>query len=152
MATARPTPAPTPALATPTPRPPAAATPPPTRPASSPAHATATAYARSLLGQGSFPQAARAFAASLATGSRGRFSLQLLTACSPETVQKAVGAASGADLFILPVSLQGRSCYRLCWGVYETRPAAEAAVAGVPAYFRQGGTRPRLSALSELLP
>jgi septal ring-binding cell division protein DamX len=149
----RPTPAPTPVPATPTPRPPAAATPPATRATTSPAPATATADARSLLGQGSFPQAARAFAASLATGSRSRFSLQLLTACSPETVQKAVGAAGGADhLFILPISLQGRACYRLCWGVYETRPAAEAAVAGVPAYFRQGGTRPRLSALSELLP
>ncbi|MGE5127319.1 MAG: DUF4388 domain-containing protein [Betaproteobacteria bacterium] len=150
MAAALPTPAPTPVRAVPTPRPPAPTAPPATRPAGPAAQSTADAH--SLLGRGSFPEAAHAFAASLATGSRGRFSLQLLTACSPETIQKALGAAGNGNLFILPVSLQGRSCYRLCWGVYDTRPAAEAAVAGVPAYFRQGGTRPRLSALSELLP
>ena len=122
-------------------------------PAKPPAHATTAAGdARALLAQGSLPDAARAFASSLAPGARGRFSLQLLTACAPETVQKAVGAAGGPDLFILPVSLQGRSCYRVCWGLYDSRQAAEAGGAAVPTYFRQGGARPRLSVLSELLP
>ncbi len=122
-------------------------------PANPPVGATAaTGDARALLGQGSLPDAARAFASSLTPGARSRFSLQLLTACAPETVQKAVGAARGPELFILPVSLQGRSCYRVCWGLYESRQAAEAGSAAVPPYFRQGGARPRLSVLSELLP
>lgn len=107
---------------------------------------------RALLAGGSLPEAARSFAASLAPAARSRFSLQLLTACSPETVQKAVGAAASAELFILPVALQGRSCYRVCWGLYDSRQAAEAGASTVPAYFRQGGARPRLSPLSELLP
>jgi len=81
-----------------------------------------------------------------------RFSVQMLTACAPETVQKAVGAAGSEELIILPVALNGRACYRLCWGVYGDRRAAEAALASIPTYFRQGGAKPRVSPLAELLP
>ena len=105
-----------------------------------------------LLRQGSFAEAAKSFATSLAPGARGRFSNQLLTACSTDTIAKAVQAVPGDELFILPVIFQGRSCYRLCWGVYDTRPAAEAGRNSVPPYFRQSGTTPRLSPLNELLP
>jgi septal ring-binding cell division protein DamX len=125
------------------------------RPAATPRPAVATQASgegRTLLRQGSFPEAARSFAAALAPGARGRFSHQLLTACAPDTIAKAVQAVTADELFILPVTFQGRSCYRLCWGVYDSRPAAEAALASVPAYFRQGGTSPRLSPLPELLP
>ena len=59
---------------------------------------------------------------SLAPGARGRFSHQLLTACSTDTIAKAVQAVPADELFILPVTFQGRSCYRLCWGVYDTPP------------------------------
>jgi septal ring-binding cell division protein DamX len=142
---------PPPATATP-PRHEVAAPAPTTVPAVPQAQASAAADAHALLARGSLPEAAKAFATSIAAGPRTRFSLQLLTACSPETVQKAVGAAGRPDLFILPVSLQGRSCYRVCWGSYESRQAAEAGTASVPAYFRQGGVRPRLSPVSELLP
>lgn len=130
-----PTPAPTPVRQT---------TPLPTR-------ASSAGDARGLLRQGSLPEAARAFAAALAP-SRGAHSIQILTACSPETVQKAVGAAGSDELFILPVVLTGRACFRVCWGVYDTRPAAEAALGRVPAYFREGGAKPRVSSLGELLP
>jgi septal ring-binding cell division protein DamX len=105
-----------------------------------------------LLGRGALPEAAREFASSLRAGSRTRFSVQMLTACAPETVQKAVGAAGAGELIVLPVTLNGRACYRLCWGVYDDRQRAEAALATIPAYFRQGGAKPRVSALAELLP
>jgi septal ring-binding cell division protein DamX len=62
------------------------------------------------------------------------------------------GAAGGDELFILPVVLNGRACFRVCWGVYGSRPAADAALATIPAYFRQGGAKPRVSTLGELLP
>jgi hypothetical protein len=137
---AAPGPTPTPAVR-PTPAPPAA-----------PAGPTPAGAARALLAQGALPDAARAFAASMAPAARGRFSLQVLVACAPENVQKAVAAVPGEDLFILPVDVKGKPCYRLCWGVYESRPEAEAALAGLPAYFRQGGAVPRLSPLAELLP
>ncbi len=107
---------------------------------------------RALLRRGALPEAARAFAASLRPGARSRFSLQMLTACAADTVQKASTASGSDDLFILPVALNGRSCYRVCWGVYDDRQGAEAGLATVPAYFRQGGAKPRVSPLAELLP
>jgi septal ring-binding cell division protein DamX len=88
----------------------------------------------------------------MAKDARGRFSLQVLVACDPENVQKALTAVPAAELFILPVNVKGRGCYRLCWGVYDSRPAAEAALSALPSYFRQGGAAPRLSPLAELLP
>jgi hypothetical protein len=144
-APATPAPTPTPAVARPTPAPAARPAPPRTTPV------PAAGDARALLAQGAYPDAARAFAASLA-GSRGRFSLQVLVACAPENVQKAVSAVPVEQLFILPVNVKGKDCYRLCWGVYDGRPEAEAALGALPSYFRQGGVTPRLSPLAELLP
>jgi hypothetical protein len=162
MPTAPPTVAPPPATTAPapTPAPTVAATPvptprPPTPRPPTPAPAAASSSAgdgRALLRQGAPAEAARAFAATLAPTARGRFSHQLLTACAPETIAKAVEAVRADDLFILPVTFQGRSCYRLCWGVYDSRAAAEAGRASVPGYFRQSGATPRLSPLHELLP
>jgi len=145
--TAPATPTPSPRVTpTPTPTPAVRQTPPRTTPA------PPAGNARALLAQGAYPDAARAFATSLATGPRGRFSFQVLVACAPENVQKAVSAVPADDLFILPVNVKGKDCYRLCWGVYDGRPAAEAALGGLPSYFRQGGATPRLSPLAELLP
>jgi septal ring-binding cell division protein DamX len=78
--------------------------------------------------------------------------LQVLVACAPENVQKAVSAVPAPELLVLPLDLKGRACYRLCWGVYDSRPAAEAALGTLPPYFRQGGASPRLSPLVEILP
>ena len=154
VTTPPPTPAPRP---TPTPR--STATPPPTpaprptpTPRPTPAPVAPAGDARALLAQGALPDAARAFAASLRPGARGRFTLQVLVACAPENVQKAVSAVPAPELLVLPVDLKGRACYRLCWGVYDSRPAAEAALGSLPSYFRQGGAAPRLSPLAELLP
>jgi len=152
--TPSPTPSATPAAAPaatpgPTPAPAARPTPPPRATAAGPG---APGEARALLTQGALPDAARAFAASMAPGARGRFSLQVLVACAPENVQKAVAAVPAEELFILPVNVKGRACYRLCWGAYDTRPDAEAALSGLPSYFRQGGVTPRVSPLAELLP
>jgi len=112
----------------------------------------ALANGRALLRQGSFAEAAQSFAGSLAPGARGRFSYQLLIACVAETITKAVDAGAADELIILPVTYQGRSCYRMCWGVYDDRAAAAAARGSVPAYFRQGGASPRLFPLAKLLP
>jgi septal ring-binding cell division protein DamX len=79
------------------------------------------------------------------------FSIQVLVACAAETVQKAVKNAPDDRLFIVPVSLQGRSCYRVGWGVYGNEAAARSGLSTVPGYFRQGGARPRVVALATLL-
>ena len=121
-------------------------------PVARPGVASQAGEARSLLAQGALSDAARAYAAKWAPEARGRFSLQVLVACDPVNVQKAVNAVTADELFILPVNVKGKACYRLCWGVYDGRPAAEAALSGVPPYFRQAGLVPRLSPLAELLP
>jgi hypothetical protein len=135
------TPAPT---AAPTPFP----TPVPPPPATTPAGpAASTGEARALLRQGALAPAAQGFASSLASARDG-YSIQTLVACSPENVQKAVQNVGGDELFVLPVNLDGRSCYRVCWGVFDSQPAAEAALPSLPPYFQKGMVQP----LASLLP
>jgi len=108
--------------------------------------------ARSLLLDGRFPEAADGFAATLRRVPAGTTSVQLLVACSSETVQKAVQNVSSADLFIVPVSFRGRDCYRVCWGLYSSPSDAESATRSVPEYFTKGGASPRVVSASEILP
>jgi hypothetical protein len=108
--------------------------------------------ARSLLQDGRFPEAADGFAASLRRAPAGSASVQLLVACSSETVQKAVQNVASAELFIVPVSFRGRDCYRICWGLYDTADHAASATRSVPEYFTRGGASPRVVSASEILP
>jgi septal ring-binding cell division protein DamX len=58
----------------------------------------------------------------------GQYTVQLMVACSPETVHNILAHDGGSgDLYVLPTVHQGRSCYLLSWGVYPTREAAEGA-------------------------
>jgi hypothetical protein len=109
------------------------------------------AAARSLMQRGAFPSAASAFATDLKSA-RGSFSVQLLVACSTETVQKAVDSVPSEELFILPVNYKGRSCYRLCWGVFDSEATAASALPRLPDYFVQGGASPKVAPLASLLP
>lgn len=144
-------PAPTPPAPTaPTPTPPPAATPTPTPPPPPPAAAAGDGLA--LLRQGSFDEAAQAFASSLASTGPDTYSIQVLAACSPDTIRKAAENVGGDEIFILPVNLNGRSCYRVGWGVYDSKAAAEAGAVDLPPYFRQSGITPRIQPLVELLP
>ncbi len=121
-ATPRPaTPAPLPsAAATPVPAPSAPASvvptaPPATAPPVTAAPATSGGEARQLLRSGAFSEAARGFTSEVKRAGN-RFSVQLLVACSGETVQKALDNVPSAELFILPVNYQGKSCYRALLG------------------------------------
>jgi septal ring-binding cell division protein DamX len=107
---------------------------------------------RALLRQGQFSAAAQGFAANLRKAAPGTASVQLLVACSEETIQKALQQVDSAELFILPVSLKGRACYRVCWGVYPDSERASSALRSVPPYFREGGTTPKVVPASELVP
>ena len=163
---AGPTPSPeasTPGIApvTPTPPvPPANASTPPKVAAASPSPATSPRAAgggtlgdaRGALHNGDFSQAARGFAASLRTSGKGSYSVQLLVACSEETVQKATQNVPAQELFILPVDYKGRSCYRVCWGVYDSEAQARSAVHEIPDYFRKGGASPKPVATTTILP
>jgi hypothetical protein len=153
---AAPSAAPSTAAATPRPAPPTVApatAPPPvavTTPRPSPP--AAAPDGRALLRAGRFPEAARAFVSSTRAAGKGAAVIQLLIACSAETVQKAVDSGSASDLVILPVDFKGRDCYRLVWGVYPSATRATAALSTVPEYFRNGGAAPKVLGVSEVVP
>jgi septal ring-binding cell division protein DamX len=123
------TPAPTPAP--PTPAPPAAGTTPPSVDA-----------ARAALRGGRFADAGRGFATHL----RGAapWTVQVLVACSTETLDKAIQAVDAPELYVLPVTLQGRACFRVCWGLCASEAQAGQATSQVPRYFIENGARPRV--------
>jgi septal ring-binding cell division protein DamX len=128
-----------------TPRP---ATPPPT---STPA-ANLLDQARRALRSGNYDEAARAFAAHIRRAPAGTATIQLLVACSTDTVQKAMSEVGSAELFILPVNYKGRDCYRMAWGVYPDSARAASAARSLPEYFRRGGATPRVMPAADVVP
>jgi septal ring-binding cell division protein DamX len=108
--------------------------------------------ARALLRGGRYPEAARAFVSSARAAGKGAAVIQLLVACSTETIQKAVDNASAPEILIFPVNFKGRECYRLCWGLYPSESRASAALRTVPDYFKSGGATPRVLSVSEVAP
>jgi hypothetical protein len=128
---------------------PGSAAPPPD---TAPATTAAATDPRGLLRQGQHDAAARGFADELRAAGPDAATIQLLIACSTETVDKAVANAGGADLIVLPTSYQGRNCYRLAWGVYPSSAVAAAAIPTIPEYFARGGARPRVHSTREVLP
>ncbi len=105
--------------------------------------------ARRALRGGQLDPAARAFATH-AKGS-GTHTLQVLVACVGETVTKAINSVDDPALFIVPLKLNGRSCYRVCFGLFDSEAAAQAAAGSVPAYFKDGGSRPRVVTTASIL-
>ena len=108
--------------------------------------------ARTALRSGNYDQAARAFAAHIRRAPAGTATIQLLVACSTDTVQKAMSEVGSAELFILPVSYKGRDCYRMAWGVYPDSARAASAARSLPDYFRRGGASPRVMPAAEIVP
>jgi Domain of unknown function (DUF4388) len=107
--------------------------------------------ARSLMRKGSYGPAAKGFAANLKAATGSPFTIQLLVACSSETVQKALERVAEDDLYILPVSYKGKSCNRICWGLYRDEAGADTAIATLPEYFRQNGATPKVVRTTTLL-
>lgn len=64
------------------------------------------------------------------------YTLQLLYACSQETVTRAFGAVGDEKLFLVPAANSKKSCYRLMWGQYPSHDGAVSAASSVPDYFR----------------
>ena len=106
---------------------------------------------RALLRARRFAEAGRAFA-SEARALRQRHTIQILVACSDETLDKTLQSVGSEEWFIIPVVFKGRPCQRLCWGTYETPAAAENAQRHLPGYFRSGGALPRVVPLATILP
>jgi septal ring-binding cell division protein DamX len=96
-----------------------------------------------LLDAGDVQRAATAFATTIASTPADRITLQLLIACDAENVVKARAATRpGGPLFVAPIRIQDRSCWRILWGSYAGRDEARAAAGDLPAYFAAAGVKP----------
>lgn len=141
-----------------TPKPPTTPTP---RPVSTPAPAVARATAPAgpavtgsgyeAMKAGRLSDAATIFA-SAARSRAGEFSVQLLVACSAQTIEKALQNDPSPDLFVLPATVAGKSCHRMMRGYYSTEDAAARAVLALPPYYVSEGAKPRAIAIRTVLP
>jgi hypothetical protein len=60
-------------------------------------------------------------------GMEDRFTSHLMLSCDWDNTRRHMDGAGWHDnLYLLPAEHNGRDCFRLCWGVYPTREAAEA--------------------------
>jgi hypothetical protein len=70
------------------------------------------------------------------------YTLLLLTACQPETIREAQRTiSSGSNL--LTKKVNGRTCFRVCAGTFESPETAGRALAGLPGEFRSAGAAVR---------
>lgn len=79
------------------------------------------------------------------------FSVQLLVACSPQTIEKALQNDSSSELFVLPATVGGKPCHRLMRGFHPTAAEATQAVSTLPAYYASEGAKPRAVPLKSVL-
>jgi hypothetical protein len=111
-------------------------------------NASSERNARASLRAGDYAAAARQFGREVSRSADG-YTIQLLTACQDTTLDRAVQSAGGSErLFILPASLDGRSCYRVYWGRYPSPARAQEALRReVPEPFLRDRSRPRVTRL-----
>jgi hypothetical protein len=109
-------------------------------------------FGQRLLDAGTVDRAAETFRRALEPIPAGRFTLQVMIACEAESVRKArAGTRPDAGLFVLPITVRGRGCFRVLWGVFESRDAAAAgARADLPQYFVTSGVSPAVVAIDRL--
>ncbi len=153
-APAQPTPTPTttpaPTSTQPAPPPPAATTStrrgpspapgPPTRPSpTAPPSSGSDGGGRQLLVDGDISGAANAFLSELRNSSRNKFTVAVGLYCDEDNVGRVVQNARGSEqIYVLPTTVQGRQCFRVVWGTYDTRQAAEQGMGSVPNGIRAG--------------
>jgi septal ring-binding cell division protein DamX len=77
-----------------------------------------------------------AMAREFAAAPGAKFTVQFEIVCETSNIARAL-ATGGTNVWFVPISLKGRSCYRVFWGRYQTRDAAERAVNDVPASLRE---------------
>jgi hypothetical protein len=126
---------------------------PPEAPAPSFSAAGRFVEARGHLDQGKYRDAAAAWLATVQEEKSKRFTLQIAIACQEETLKTAAARTRGSvSFFAVPFDLGGKSCFRLCWGAYETVEQAQSDKNAVPSFFLNEGGKPVVVSLGKLLP
>ncbi|MGH9456809.1 MAG: DUF4388 domain-containing protein [Thermoanaerobaculia bacterium] len=68
------------------------------------------------------------------TGRNVAYAVQFEIVCQTESVTRAI--AAGERVWFAPISYRGQPCFRVFWGRYATREAAQAAIGEIPAELR----------------
>jgi hypothetical protein len=76
-----------------------------------------------------------AMAREYAANPTGNFTIQIQILCDPGNLDQLV-RSGGSNVWFVPQSLSGRSCYRVFYGRFQDREAAQRALATVPAAIR----------------
>lgn len=82
----------------------------------------------------------------------GRHTIVLEYVCMDSTIRNAHKALNQSDeLFILPKTINSRSCYIVCLGEYPDRETAKAQLSEIPSWFTENEAKPTVRLLIELL-
>lgn len=105
----------------------------PKPPPSSGATPTGAGGGRALLQSGKLDAAARAFQQEIRSTATRKYTIAIGLYCNQENAGRIVENARGSnDIYVLPASIQGRSCYRIVWGLFDSAEAAERGMGSVP--------------------
>jgi septal ring-binding cell division protein DamX len=58
--------------------------------------------------------------------------VQIVVACQIDTVKNAFSRFGSRKIFTVPLTLSGRTCYRVCYGIFPSKEAAAAAIDALP--------------------
>lgn len=84
--------------------------------------------------------------------SRNRLTIQLEIACQDSTVLEALNLFSKKDpLYVVPLKFQGKSCYRVLYGIYDNEANATSKLSGMPSEFTQQPSPPKVIPVSKVL-
>lgn len=78
----------------------------------------------------------------LETDRRTHYAIQLELVCEVASLNEAWRHDRGQAMWLLPVSHEGRNCFRVFWGRYPTLEAAKKGKAAVPPYFTTARNHP----------
>ena len=88
----------------------------------------------------------------MAQGRAAEYSIQILVACSEQTIQKALQNDTSPDLFTLPAVISAKPCHRLMRGFFKTNSEAMQSLATLPAYYVAEGAKPKPVLVRSVLP
>jgi septal ring-binding cell division protein DamX len=95
------------------------------------------------LRSGKYPEAAATFLSHLRKVGADKFTIAVGVFCDTENVERVVNNSGGSEeLILLAFDNRGRSCYRVFWGIFDSRAQAESAVGSVPAGVRARDSAP----------
>lgn len=134
---------PQPPVPEPTEPPPPPPPPPPALSQQPQQHLGALQRATALLVEGNHFQAASEFLAYVRQNAMNKFTIRIGLYCELDNVTRQVVESNASpQLFALPAEFEGRQCYRVVWGVYDSQAEAQRALATVPSAIRAPGQIP----------